>query len=101
MARRIEYFGDPVLTLAQVAFQCRAELLTWEMLPWLIALSFVGGAMAYAILVGIVGAGHVRALYQRTDGSNEQQEQDAHCFSRARSLLILGCIERPLPINFA
>jgi hypothetical protein len=25
MARRIEYFGDPVLTLAQVAFQCRVE----------------------------------------------------------------------------
>lgn len=43
----------------------RAELLTWAMLPWLIALSFVGGALAYAILVGIVGAGHVRALYQR------------------------------------
>ena len=43
----------------------RAELLTWTMLPWLIALSFVGGAAAYAILVTIVGAGHVRALYQR------------------------------------
>ena len=25
MARRIEYFGDPALTLAQVAFQCRIE----------------------------------------------------------------------------
>ena len=25
MARRIEYFGDPVLTLDQVAFQCRVE----------------------------------------------------------------------------
>ena len=25
MARRIEYFGDPVLTLEQVAFQCRVE----------------------------------------------------------------------------
>jgi hypothetical protein len=25
MARRIEYFGDPALTLAQVAFQCRVE----------------------------------------------------------------------------
>ncbi|WP_460111739.1 hypothetical protein [Pseudomonas sp. H3_D04] len=25
MARRIEYFGEPVLTLAQVAFQCRVE----------------------------------------------------------------------------
>ncbi|KMM90172.1 LysE family translocator [Pseudomonas lundensis] len=43
----------------------RAELLTWTMLPWLIALSFVGGAAAYVILVAIVGAGHVRALYQR------------------------------------
>lgn len=43
----------------------RAELLTWTMLPWLIALSFVGGAAAYVILVAIVGAGRVRALYQR------------------------------------
>lgn len=43
----------------------RAELFTWAMLPWLIALSFVGGAAAYAILVAIVGAGRVRALYQR------------------------------------
>lgn len=25
MARRVEYFGDPVLTLVQVAFQCRVE----------------------------------------------------------------------------
>jgi hypothetical protein len=25
MARRIEYFGEPVLTLEQVAFQCRVE----------------------------------------------------------------------------
>jgi hypothetical protein len=25
VARRIEYFGDPVLTLEQVAFQCRVE----------------------------------------------------------------------------
>lgn len=43
----------------------RAELLTWAMLPWLIILSFVGGAAAYVILIGIVGASHVRALYQR------------------------------------
>ena len=43
----------------------RAELLTWAMLPWLIALSFIGGAMAYVILIGIVGAGRVRAMYQR------------------------------------
>ena len=43
----------------------RAELLTWAMLPWLIVLSFVGGAAAYVILIGVVGAGHVRALYQR------------------------------------
>ncbi|WP_300733540.1 LysE family transporter [Pseudomonas sp.] len=43
----------------------RAELLTWAMLPWLIVLSFLGGAAAYVILIGIVGAGHVRALYQR------------------------------------
>ncbi len=43
----------------------RAELLNWAMLPWLIVLSFVGGLIAYAILVGIVGARQVRSLYQR------------------------------------
>ncbi|PMZ61863.1 lysine transporter LysE, partial [Pseudomonas sp. GW247-3R2A] len=40
-------------------------LLHWSMLPWLIVLSFVGGLMAYAILIGIVGARQVRTLYQR------------------------------------
>ncbi|MHC8355361.1 hypothetical protein ACYZTL_09005 [Pseudomonas sp. LB3P81] len=43
----------------------RAELLHWSMLPWLIVLSFVGGLIAYAILIGIVGARQVRCLYQR------------------------------------
>lgn len=43
----------------------RAELLTWGMLPWLIALSFLGGLLAYGILIGIVGARQVRAVYQR------------------------------------
>lgn len=43
----------------------RAELLTWSMLPWLIMLSFLGGLVAYAILIGIVGARRVRAVYQR------------------------------------
>lgn len=43
----------------------RAELLTWSMLPSLIFLSFVGGLIAYAILIGIVGAQRVRTLYQR------------------------------------
>lgn len=43
----------------------RAELLEWSMLPWLIFLSFIGGLLAYAILVGIVGARRVRSMYQR------------------------------------
>ncbi|MFJ2536114.1 LysE family translocator [Pseudomonas sp. NPDC087614] len=43
----------------------RAELLNWTMLPALIALSFLGGLSAYAILTGVVGAQRVRALYQR------------------------------------
>lgn len=43
----------------------RAELLQWSMLPALIFLSFLGGILAYAILVGIVGARRVRTLYQR------------------------------------
>lgn len=43
----------------------RAELLTWSMLPGLIALSFLGGLGAYVILIGIVGARKVRNWYQR------------------------------------
>lgn len=43
----------------------RAELLTWSMLPSLIFLSFVGGLLAYAILIGVVGAQRVRTVYQR------------------------------------
>ena len=43
----------------------RAELLQWSMLPALIFLSFIGGVLAYAILIGIVGARRVRTLYQR------------------------------------
>ena len=43
----------------------RAELLTWAMLPSLIFLSFIGGLLAYAILIGVVGARRVRTVYQR------------------------------------
>ena len=43
----------------------RAELLTWSMLPWLILLSFLGGVVAYGILIGVVGARQIRTLYQR------------------------------------
>ncbi|KAF0863369.1 LysE family translocator [Pseudomonas sp. LD120] len=43
----------------------RAESLNWSMLPGLIALSFLGGLAAYAILIGIVGARQVRSGYQR------------------------------------
>ena len=35
------------------------------MLPWLIFLSFVGGIVAYAILIAVVGAQRVRTVYQR------------------------------------
>lgn len=37
------------------------------MLPALIALSFIGGALAYAILIGVVGAQRVRTVYQRNE----------------------------------
>lgn len=43
----------------------RAELLNWPMLPWLIFSSFVGGIVAYAILIAVVGARQVRMVYQR------------------------------------
>ncbi|KQZ80653.1 hypothetical protein [Pseudomonas sp. Root562] len=44
MARRIEYFGEPVLTLAQVAFQCRVE--PEDMEPELIEQIIIPGVTA-------------------------------------------------------
>jgi len=44
MARRIEYFGDPVLTLEQVAFQCRVE--PEDMAPELIEQIIIPGVTA-------------------------------------------------------
>ena len=43
----------------------RAEALDWSMLPALIALSFLGGLLAYLILIVLVGAQQVRTLYMR------------------------------------
>ena len=44
MARRVEYFGEPVLTLAQVAFQCRVE--PEDMAPELIEQIIIPGVTA-------------------------------------------------------
>lgn len=44
MARRIEYFGEPVLTLEQVAFQCRVE--PEDMEPALIEQIIIPGVTA-------------------------------------------------------
>ncbi|WP_439813640.1 LysE family translocator [Zavarzinia sp. CC-PAN008] len=43
----------------------RAATLSWDMLPQLVAISFAGGLAAYAILIAVVGARHVRTLYTR------------------------------------
>ncbi|OLS64851.1 LysE family translocator [Pseudomonas putida] len=43
----------------------RAQALDWSMLPALIALSFLGGLLAYLILIVLVGARQVRSLYMR------------------------------------
>ena len=43
----------------------RADMLSWSMLPLLILISTLGGMVAYSILIGVVGARHVRAVYQR------------------------------------
>jgi threonine/homoserine/homoserine lactone efflux protein len=43
----------------------RAAELTWDMLPALVLASLVGGALAYAILVGLVGVAAVRRVYRR------------------------------------
>lgn len=44
MARRVEYFGEPVLTLAQVAYQCRVE--PEDMAPELIEQIIIPGVTA-------------------------------------------------------
>ena len=64
----------------------RAELLNWSMLPALIALSFLGGLLAYAILIGVVGAQRVRTLYQRhelTDHPVVRRDVYRFCHQRA------------------
>jgi threonine/homoserine/homoserine lactone efflux protein len=43
----------------------KAGLLTWAMLPALVAASWAGGALAYMVLVAAVGASAVRRLYLR------------------------------------
>ncbi|CAH2598991.1 LysE family translocator [Rhodovastum atsumiense] len=43
----------------------RADELSWGMLPVLVLASLAGGVFAYAILVGLVGAGTVRRVYRR------------------------------------
>jgi threonine efflux protein len=43
----------------------RAASLTWSALPILVLASLVGGLIAYAILVGIVGTTRVRQTYRR------------------------------------
>lgn len=43
----------------------RADMVNWSMLPLLILVSTLGGIVAYGIIVGVVGARHVRAVFQR------------------------------------
>jgi threonine/homoserine/homoserine lactone efflux protein len=45
----------------------KAELLSWAMLPALVAACCLGGLVAYAILVAFVGADAVRRTYRRHD----------------------------------
>lgn len=60
MARRIEYLGDPVLTLAQVAFQCRVE--PEDMEPVLIEQIVIPGVTAQC--ESKTGAAVRAALYE-------------------------------------
>ncbi len=43
----------------------RAAALSWGDLPSMVLASLLGGVLAYAILVGVVGASRVRVLYRR------------------------------------
>lgn len=45
----------------------KAGLLTWAMLPALVAATLVGGLAAYLILIGIVGIAMVRRVYRRNE----------------------------------
>ena len=58
----------------------RAHLLTWGMMPVLVLASLVGGLMAYAILVAIVGAAAIRRGYRRHEV----------LITRASGLLFMG-----------
>lgn len=60
MARRIEYFGDPVLTLEQVAFQCRVE--PEDMEPTLIEQIIIPGVTTQC--ESKTGAGIRGAVYE-------------------------------------
>lgn len=60
MARRIAYIGDPVLTLAEVAFQCRIE--PEDMEPELVEQVIIPGVTAQAETK--TGAGVRRATYE-------------------------------------
>lgn len=60
MARRIEYFGDPVLTLEQVAFQCRLE--PEDMEPGLISDIIIPGVTTQC--ESKTGAGIRGAIYE-------------------------------------
>jgi threonine efflux protein len=58
----------------------KAGLLTWSMLPVLVAASCAGGFLAYAILVALVGADAVRHAYRRHEV----------LITRASGLLFMG-----------
>lgn len=60
MARRIEYTGPPVLSLEQVAFQCRAE--PGDLQPELIDLVIIPGVTAQA--ESMTGAAIREAIYE-------------------------------------
>ncbi|MGO4705368.1 LysE family translocator [Microvirga sp. 2MCAF38] len=58
----------------------KAGMLTWGMLPALLVASCLGGVLAYAILVAIIGASAVRRTYRRYEVA----------ITRASGLMFMG-----------
>lgn len=88
MARRIAYTGDPVLTLEQVAFQCRAE--PEDLQPELIELVIIPGVVAQC--ESKTGAAIREALYEEDwpAGHPSGHPLDVGQVVEIESVLILG-----------
>jgi hypothetical protein len=95
MARRIAYTGDPVLTMAQVAYQCRIE--PEDMQPELVDLIIIPGVTAQC--ESKTGAAIRRAIYVEdwADGSGDGSALDVGQATEVESVLSFN--DRGIAVN--